>query len=251
MQMKTSRRPTWQRSLVAAAAGLCLASVVMAQQSAGSINGRASKGDTVAVESRSIGVSRQIRIDADGNFQISQLPPGTYTVTRTRANGSKETTEVIVSAGEGSTVQFDAAQRVVVTGSAIRSFDVRATESATTLSKAEIDRIPVARNVTAVTLLAPGAVFGDSRIGQTTSRNGNVPSLGGASPAENAYYINGFNVTNILNGVAYSAVPFEAIAEISVKTGGYGAEFGRALGGAVVVTTKRGTNEWTGGVSAS
>lgn len=242
---------TWRRSMVAAAAGLCLASVVMAQQSVGSINGRASKGDLVQVESKEIGVTRQVRLDADGSFQISQLPPGSYTVTRTRANGSKESTVVYVAAGEGATASFAVTQRIEITGSAIRTIDARATESATTLAKEQIDRIPVTRNVTAVTLLAPGAVFGDARIGQTTSRAGNVPSLGGASPAENAYYINGFNVTNILNGVAYSQVPFEGIAELQVKTGGYGAEFGRSLGGVVNVTTKRGTNEWKGGVSAT
>ncbi len=251
MHSNKSQARVWRRSLVAVAAGLCLASAVMAQQSMGSVNGRAAKGDVVSVESRSIGINRQVRLDADGAFQITQLPPGTYTVTRTRANGSKETTTVTVSAGEGTTASFAATQRIEITGSAIRTIDARATESVTTLSKAEIDRIPVARNVTAVTLLAPGAVFGDSRIGQTGSRNGNVPSLGGASPAENAYYINGFNVTNILNGVAYNQVPFEGISALTVKTGGYGAEFGRSLGGVVSVTTKRGTNEWTGGASLS
>lgn len=240
-----------RRSLVATAACLCLASAVMAQQTVGSINGRGGKGDVVTVESRAIGISRQVRLDADGSFQIGQLPPGAYTVTRTLANGTKETTVVNVSAGEGSTVTFSTTQRIEITGSAIRTIDVRSTESATTLSKAEIDRIPVSRNVTAIALLAPTAVFGDSRIGQTTARAGNVPSLGGASPAENSYYVNGFNVTNILNGVAYSQVPFEAIGEVSVKTGGYGAEFGRSLGGAIIVTTKRGTNEWTGGASIS
>jgi hypothetical protein len=203
------------------------------------------------VESKAIGLNRTVRIDADGSFQITQLPPGTYTVTRTRANGTKETTTVSVFAGEGATATFSATQSIVITGSAIRSIDARATESATTLSKGEIDRIPVARNVTAITLLAPGAVFGDARIGSSTARNGNVPSLGGASPAENSYYVNGFNVTNILNGVAFSQIPFEAIGEISVKTGGYGAEFGRSLGGSVIVTTKRGTNEWQGGASTT
>jgi outer membrane receptor for ferrienterochelin and colicin len=251
MKKFKSEPRVWRRSMVAMAAGLCLASVVMAQQTVGSINGRANKGDVVTVESKSIGVTRQVRLDSDGSFQVTQLPPGDYTVIRTRADGTTETTYVSVSAGEGSTASFAVTQTIQITGSAIRTIDARATESATTLSKTEIDRIPVARNVTAVTLLAPGAVFGDSRIGQTTARAGNVPSLGGASPAENAYYVNGFNVTNILNGVAFNQVPFEGIAEVQVKTGGYGAEFGRSLGGVVTVNTKRGTNEWTGGVSAS
>lgn len=252
MKQFTASKALWKRSAIALGAGLCILSMsAQAQQTVGSINGRAGKGDTVSVESKSIGVSRQVRLDAEGSFQITQLPPGSYKVTRTRANGSKETTEVFVSAGEGATATFAATQVVEITGSAIRTIDARSTESATTLSKAEIDRIPVTRDVTAVTLLAPGVVFGDSRIGQTTSRSGNVPSLGGASPAENAYYVNGFNVTNILNGVAYNQVPFEGIAEVQVKTGGYGAEFGRSLGGVVTVTTKRGTNEWMGGVSAS
>ena len=37
--------------------------------------------------------------------------------------------------------------------------------------------------------------------------------------------------------------------EQQVKTGGYGAEYGRSLGGVMNVVTKRGTNEWQGGAS--
>ncbi|MCK6396578.1 MAG: TonB-dependent receptor [Burkholderiaceae bacterium] len=240
-----------RHTALAVAAGLCLASVaVHAQESAGSISGRGGKGDVVVVENKSIGVTRQLTLDASGSFQVSQLPAGTYTVTVNRANGTKESVLVTVQAGQGAVALFGATQRVEVTGSlAPRNFDVKSTESTQILSKAEIDRIPVQRDVTAITLLAPGAVVGDSRLGQTNSRAGNVPSLGGASPAENAYYINGFNVTNIVNGVAFNQVPYEGVAEQQVKTGGYGAEFGRSLGGVISVTTKRGTNEWRGGVN--
>jgi hypothetical protein len=45
----------------------------------------------------------------------------------------------------------------------------------------------------------------------------------------------------------FSKIPFEAVAEQQVKTGGYGAEFGRSLGGVVSQTTKRGTNEFESG----
>jgi hypothetical protein len=229
---------------------LSLANTAIAQQSGGSINGRAANAATVQAVNPQIGISRQINVAADGAYAISQLPPGTYTVTVSFADGRKETREVIVAAGEGVTANFGAIDTVVVTGAAIRSIDVLSTESAQTLTKEQLDRIPVAaRDVTAVTLLAPGATQGDARIGQVGSRSGNVPSLGGASPAENAYYINGFNVTNIVNGIAFNEVPFEAIGETQVKTGGYGAEFGRSLGGVVSITTKRGTNEWKGGAN--
>lgn len=243
----------WQPTAIAIAAGLTLMSTaVQAQQSSGSINGRAAKGDAVVVEDRSIGITRQARVADDGSFVISQLPPGTYQVTITRANGTKQTMVVVVQSGEGSTAFFGEAQRIEVVGSAIRrGLDVKSVESVQVFSKAELDRLPVARDATAIALLAPTAVFGDSRIGQTGTRNGNVPSLGGASPAENAYYINGFNVTNLLNGVAFNQVPFEAVAEQQVKIGGYGAEFGRSMGGVVIVTTKRGTNEWHGGGSVT
>lgn len=242
----------WTRSAIAVAAGVLFAAgVAHAQQSAGSISVRATKGAVVVIENKQIGVTRQVKADADGAVQISQLPSGSYTVTVTSVDGKKESTIVNVLAGEGAVASFGSLQRVVIAGQGIRSLDVKSTESAQTLTKATIDRIPVIKDVTAVTLLAPGAVEGDGRIGQTGSRGGNVPSLGGASPAENAYYINGFNVTNIVNGVAFNQVPFEAIAEHQVKTGGYGAEFGRSLGGVISVNTKRGTNEWHGGASLS
>ena len=246
MKQSTARRALWKRSAIALGAGLCIASMsVHAQQSSGTISGRAAPDGSVTISNPSIGISRAVKADKDGNFQQSQLPPGTYTVT-----SGGQTRQVVVTAGGGGYANLvGATQQVVVTGTAARSLDLSSTESNFTLSKDQIHRIPVPSHVTSIVLLAPVTVFGDGRIGQTGSRAGNVPSISGASPAENAYYINGFNVTNIVNGVAFNQVPFEAVAEQQVKTGGYSAEFGRSLGGVVSITTKRGTNEWKGGVT--
>ncbi|CAN7541382.1 TonB-dependent receptor [Massilia sp. LjRoot122] len=220
-----------------------------ASNTAGDIVGRAAAGTVITIENKSIGLTRTLTVNKNGDYQLTMLPPGTYTVRAKRPDGSLEERSVAVNAGEGTSANFEAAANTVVVTGRLQRIDVKSPESSMVLNEAAIDRIPVSRDVTAVALLAPGATRGDARIGQTTLRAGNVPSLGGASPAENVYYINGFNVTNMLNGVAFNQVPFEAIAQQQVKTGGYGPEYGRSLGGVLSVTTKRGTNEWKGGAN--
>ena len=75
----------------------------------------------------------------------------------------------------------------------------------------------------------------------------NIGSFGGSSASENAYYINGFPVTNPLTNMGATTLPFNSIGQVQVLTGGYGAEFGRSTGGVVNVITKRGTDEVKGG----
>jgi hypothetical protein len=101
----------------------------------------------------------------------------------------------------------------------------------------------MAANLTAVVMLAPNTVRADAAFGGA--------SFGGSGASENAYYINGFPVTNPLSNLGSSELPFGAIAQASVITGGFGAEFGRSIGGVLNVTTKSGTNNWEFGATAS
>ena len=234
-----------QRSALSVALGVCLVSGVYAQSNAnGSLFGRADAGSTVIIEDASTGVHREITVQADGTYRASSLPIGNYRVVMKRADGTESVVEnARVSVGTGTPVNFAAAGvdtalgTIVVSGDAINPIDVSSVESNTIMTEAKIDSVPVQRTVTNVALLAPGTVRGDGRFG-------NLASFGGSSVAENVYYVNGFNVTNIVTGTAFSQLPFEAIAEQQVKTGGYGAEFGRSLGGVVNIVTKRGTNDW-------
>ena len=230
-----------KRSALAAALGLCFVGGVQAQtNTAGAVTGQATAGDTITVSNSSTGFSRTITVDSSGSYRFSQLPTGQYQVSR---NGGAPRT-VTVNVGTASNVDFASGgnattlDTVTVFGSsAVNPIDVSSVESTTILTEQQIDRLPVARDATNVALLAPGTVRGDSRFG-------NLASFGGASVAENVYYVNGFNVTNIVTGTAFNQLPFEALAEQQVKTGGYGAEFGRSLGGAINMVTKRGTNEF-------
>lgn len=238
----THRAQSLRRTTLSIAVGLMLSSVAMAQSSEGSIYGQAKAGTAVTITSLETGATRQVQTDAGGKFQAPKMQPGRYKIA---AGGV--TREITVSIGSGTQVVLDGTelQQVSVTASRTRSaIDVASVESNTVFTQEQLQALPIPRNVNSVALLAPGVVKGDAGLG-----DGGIPSFGGASVAENGYYINGYDVTNIRNFLSYANLPFDAIAEQQIKTGGYGAEYGRSLGGVISLSTKRGTNEWKGGVS--
>ena len=232
------RSSHWKRSAIALAIGLGFASLSVAQSSDGSLFGQAKAGVTVTIVNADTGLQRQAKVEANGSFSFAKLPPGKYRVT----SSDGQTREVTVSIGSGTEVKLNVAdlERVEITGTRVRSaIDVSSVETNAVFSSEQLRALPVQRNINSVALLAPGAVKGDPGLG-----DGGVPSFGGASVGENGYYINGFDVTNIRNFLSYANLPFDAVEQQQVKTGGYGAEYGRSLGGVVSILTKRGTNEW-------
>src|SRR5690606_9875030 len=122
--------------------------------------------------------------------------------------------------------------------------DVSVTDSRVVFTAEQLQKISVGNNIQAVALLTPGVVQADSRYG-------NVQSFGGSAASENAYFINGYAVTNPLTNLGSTTLPFDGISQYQAHIGGYGAEFGRATGGVVNIITKRGTNEWPGGALGS
>jgi outer membrane receptor protein involved in Fe transport len=84
------------------------------------------------------------------------------------------------------------------------------------------------------------------------------PSISGGTGLDNHYSVDGVNVTNqgygaigsysIIFGSLGNATPYDFVREVQVKSGGYEAEFGQAIGGVVNVITKSGTNEFRSSV---
>ena len=243
--MKNSNiKRSFNRSLAAIAVGACLATAPMAfaaSNTAGSIYGEAKAGATITFKSDATGLSRTITADENGKFSFKSVPTGRYTVKS--SNGGTST--VLVTIGTGSSVIFsgDDTEIIQVRGSAISSIDTSSVESTMVFTQEQIELLPISRDAVSVALLTPGTVPGDQDFG-------NLPSFGGSSVAENGYYIDGFDVTNIRTFLNFSSVPFDAISQTQVKTGGYGAEYGRSLGGVTNIVTKSGTNEWKFGAAA-
>lgn len=226
------------RSAIALAVAMCFTGGAYAQNADGTIFGRAKAKEQIQIQNVENGSVRTIEASKDGEFTVPRLPSGQYKVT---AGGV--TKDVVVVIGSGTEVRFDQAQVITVTGSRIRNpIDVSSVESNTVFTRQQIQALPVGQDATSIALLAPGTVKG---VGGFAG----LASFGGASVGENGYFINGFDVTNIRKFVSFIGLPFEALNEQQVKTGGYGAEYGRSLGGIVSSTTKRGTNEWKFGTA--
>lgn len=221
------------------ALGICLAStmhIAAAANNDGAVVGHATPGAQVTVTNPETGFTRTVVADANGNYRIPFLPVGTYTV---QSSGGGAPVRVLVSLGNTSTVNLDGnvatLESVQVVGS-VSPIDVTSTESATNITAEQIERVPVERDVQSVALLAPGVTRGSASFGGI--------SFGGSSVAENAFYINGLNVTDFYNRVGFSEAPFDFYQEFQVKTGGYSVEFGRTTGGVVNAVAKSGTNEF-------
>ena len=211
-----------------------------------SASGGSLAGATITIADPSKGYSRLLEADENGEFNLNTVPVGKYTITVSKPGFQQaQINDVII--GVGKTAQLSVpmtegdVEHIGVVGTAIRAVDVSSTESSLNISSEELDLLPIARSVTSVALLAPGATEGDSRFGDQAS-------FGGASVAENAYYVNGLNLTNFRNGLGGATIPFTAYDGFQVKTGGYSSEFGRSTGGLISAVTKSGTNDFHFGV---
>ncbi|MBC3875944.1 TonB-dependent receptor [Undibacterium flavidum] len=226
---------------------------VMAQSSAaGNIFGQAPAGSTVSIVSPDTGLKRTAVVDASGRFNVTAMPIGRYNVEISSGGKALGTTLVEVVAGQGvdASVSSTASagstagvQSVQVTARRTK-IDISNTNNGATFTARELAAIPVAKSVSAIIQLAPNTTRGDTRYAAGDS-------FGGGAPSENAFYINGFPVTNPLTQLGASELPFGSIAQAQVLTGGFGSEFGRSVGGVVNITTKSGTNNWEVGATST
>jgi hypothetical protein len=237
------------------------ATVAHAASGDGSLVGRLSDASNkplpeaeVTARNPSTGFTRTVKADAEGNFRFPFLPVGTYQVDATK-NGAVlgRLAEVTVSLGTATTANVTVGaitlEEIQVLGTRIvTAVDVRSTESATNVTREELERLPVERDILSVALLAPGLNKGDDDL--CLSGICGV-SFGGSSVAENSVYINGLNVTDFYNRVGASSVPYAFYKEFQVKSGGYSVEFGRTTGGVINAVTRSGTNEFEYGTEVT
>jgi hypothetical protein len=202
-------------------------------------------GVTVEAASPSLQGTRSAVTRGDGRYRFPGLPPGVYRVKATLSGFGPSEKTVTVSLDATATVdialELVAREEVVVPGST-PLVDVTSTTGGTNYTSQLISRLPVARNYADIVRANPGVVEDQ---GDTQGRSLAL-SIYGATSAEQLWIIDGINTTNVIRGFQGKAINNEFVQEVEVKTGGYQAEYGRALGGVINVITKSGGNQFHG-----
>jgi hypothetical protein len=236
--------------LVLLAALILVAPSALAQEQNGAIQGvaRDPSGGVlpgVTVEARSdalVGVSAAVT-DASGAYRFPALPPGVYTLSASLEGFNSAKVEA-VTVGLGQILKIDltltvggVAETVNVTGGA-PIIDVKQSAAYATLESQTIERLPKGRDFTSVIAMAPGA--------QAEAKSGGEAQIDGASGAENRFILDGMDTTSLLRGTSGKQMPIDFIQQVQVKSSGYAAEFGGAMGGVVSAITKSGSNQLRG-----
>ena len=186
------------------------------------------------------------KMDTDqGYFHFVNLPPGNYTLTITATGfrtvrqenlalqvGRMPTINVIMEVGTlAETVEVSAESANV---------DVTQSKVQANITRDNLMDLPTqSLSFQSVIQFAPGA--------RSEPLQGGY-QINGASNSENSYLVEGQETASIYDGHSNANVPMDFIQEVQVKTNGFEAEYGGALGGVVNVINKRGSNEWHGSV---
>jgi hypothetical protein len=192
------------------------------------------------------GFRRTVQSNDEGFFRVQQVPPGSYTVTTTAVSGFGEARYDNVRVALDTTTPLEIqltvgtqANIVDVSVDDAPPIDVGGTKIQTSVTSQRIELLPKGVDFTSVLRTAPGT-RGESLAGGF--------SVDGASGSENAFYIDGQEVTNFRTGTlnGNNAIPTQFVQEVQIKSSGFEAEFGGATGGVISVVTKGGSNDFRG-----
>ena len=240
---------------------LSVSAVLFAQDTAsitGTITdptGAAVANAQVVIASPERGIKRTTTSNGEGNYLISALPPGTYSLTITAPGFKKyEAAGVILRVAQKARADAGlevgtATTEVTVQGESVAQVETQSNELAGTITGKEISQLQLnGRVFTSLVTLTPGvsSQTGSSEGEYGINGNTNYSVNGGRLEYNNWELDGGDNMDNGSNNTLNVTPSIDAIAEVRVLTSNYGAQYGRNASGTIETETKSGTSSFHG-----
>ena len=224
---------------------LCLVAVLClavaggaAAQQTGSVSGTVFDQGGAPVAGASVRISgdpmpagRTATTTDSGTYSFPLLLPGEYVVEAEKPQAGTSRRTVLVQVDRDT--QLDLAigvtvQEALVVTAVTPIVDMRSSEVSFNFEDEYLRNIPLERNYRGLFQLIPGVADNRSPVG---------PAAGGTRQ-DNAYLIDGVNITNPGFGYLSTEVNELDIAEVNIKRAGVSAEFGRTAGAVTNAVTR-------------
>ena len=209
---------------------------------------------TIVVHSEETGADvRTVNASSTGDFNITNIPAGRYTVTvKSEGFQTYVASSVVLNVAEKHTlaVQLKAgtvSQRIEVTAENTPIQTTTAEQSGTVTGDQVRELALNNRNFEQLVLLQPGVANQlPDKVGFGLQNNTSI-SINGARTGANNWTVDGGDINDSgSNGTLLNTPGIDAIQEFTLERSNYDAAFGRSGGGQVVVATKSGTNQFHG-----
>ena len=250
--------------------------VALAQESRAVMNGRVTDGQGAVIPNAGItiraddtGVEQTAKTNAQGNWTVRFLIPGSYTLTIAAAGFKPvEHTKIVLQTGDQKQIDTQleigsAVTRIEVTAET-PLIDTTAATSGNVITKEQMSEMPtMSRIATTMATLSPGVLQMDQNqnvahlwshdAASQLSANGGGTSAGGGATSSapttvyrsNDYQIDGMPNVKTGGQVAFIPAP-EAIQEFRVVMNAYDSSIGRQAGSTIQMTTKSGGSAYHG-----
>ena len=241
--------------LLAATLGLLLAGKASAQRLDGTLRVTVTDGSQATIEDAKVtvtneesGVAKETTTSSAGTYVFPSMLVGRYTITIEKTGFKKAVQKGVVVSSN----QVTEASVILELGSVSAIVEVEAGADLVQTQSSEISSNFTGRVVNELPLNTLGgdvkefAVF----VPGTTTQQGGVlgsgGSIGGNRPRFNGFNIDGVDDNRIdVNGPVQPVIQ-ESVAEFSLLTNQFSAEYGHSAGGIFNIITKSGTNSWHG-----
>jgi hypothetical protein len=236
-------------------------SIAHPQELQGTINGTVmdSSGAVIAgasvtvVQSGVNGASRTTVTGDEGNFTVTHLPAGTYTVTITAKGfqvyaAQNVVLDVAQTRTVNATLQTGNVSQTVTVQTAEVNIDTTTSAQSGTISGTQVRELQLNnRNFEQLVTLQPGVVSAlPDSVGFGLSNTDQV-MVNGARGSANNWTVDGADINDSGSNLTLLNVPsVDAIQEFTLQRSTYDAGFGRSGGGQVLVATRSGTSTFHG-----